>query len=126
MVVRVDSVFAGKKRVQGFLSLQQCGSAFRLLVDGHEVIETTDGSPSAVHLPDVKWEPDTKRVKSANNNSIHGRCTLLTFPSDATGVSAVQVNIMRNNPNEKGVEVASLSFEEAILKASTVSKAVCG
>ncbi|CAB9526626.1 hypothetical protein SEMRO_1858_G302080.1 [Seminavis robusta] len=130
MVVRISSTMGCSRRVQGSLSLEQFGNTtlFRVLIDGHEVIDGVDGGGNhpgdrfqgAVYLPEsVQWERIYKKVKSANTTSIRGRCTFVKFGPNVSGITAFQVTLIYSNSNKSAdTKRVSASFEACIAKAS--------
>lgn len=122
VVVRVDTAFGVQKRVQGFVSLQQCGSLFHLVLDGHEVAgDSTQGElfRGSFHFPDsVPWTLTCKKAKSVNESSIRGRCSVLEFDANPTGVTFMQIAVLRDNPNNTVAKKAALAFEHALQQAN--------
>ncbi|CAB9516765.1 unknown protein [Seminavis robusta] len=129
MVVRVSSTMGCSRRVQGSLAVEQYGNTtlFRVLIDGHEVIDGVDGSnqpgdrfQGAVYLPEsVQWEPVFKKVKSANTTSIRGRCAFVKFGPNVSGITALQVTLIHSNKNKSfDAKRVSAALEACIANAS--------
>ncbi|CAB9502903.1 hypothetical protein SEMRO_150_G068720.1 [Seminavis robusta] len=135
MVIRITSTMGYDRRVQGSLTLEQFGNStlFRVLIDGHEVIDGPDGIrgpgnrfQGAVYLPEsVQWEPLFRKVKSSNTTSVRGRSTFLRFGPNVSGVNALQVTLIHSNKNKsQDAKRVSTAFEACIAKASNAVNSV--
>lgn len=124
VVVRVTTTFGVNTKVEGFLALYHRCGIYRVLVDGHEVVHNDDGIPTkgdifygSFYLPEsVTWKLDTRKVKSVNTSSIRGRCAVLTFDRNPTGITQLQITVLRNNPSTYAKKAAA-EFEKAIINA---------
>lgn len=130
IVVRIASTFGLNKRVQGFILLQSYGRVYCLLIDGYEVVTNDRGSSKgdhfygAIYLPDaVPWEMSCKKVKSQTTSSVRDRCTFISFGSNTSGLTSIQLTVLREKPNSIVGKEAALALEAALLVAK---KQVCG
>ena len=127
VVMRVETSFLVDTRVEGFLQLQKYGRVFRFAMDGHTVLTDEDGISSkgqrfygCVYLPDaVPWGFETKKVKSTRSD-IRGRCSRLSFPRNSTGVTSVQVTVLKKGTTSS-FKTAIKAFEDAMHSAVSSS-----
>lgn len=76
----------------------------------------------AFHLPeDMKWKCVHRKSESFSDSSIRGNSTLLTFSSSLTGVSSVQIAVIRDKPASKIGKHVAVAFEGAIALAADQS-----
>lgn len=125
VVVRVQTSFGVDKKVEGFVSVQRSGGIHRIVLDGREVVSGDDGDTAlgppfygSFYLPEsVVWKVETRKVKSFNTSSIRGRCALLSFDRNHTGLTFLQITVLRNNPHNIEAKHATEAFEKAIVEA---------
>lgn len=125
VVVRIVSTMGAAKRVEGFVSFQQCGSLFRLHLDGYEVVTDDFGNhgkgPSfygAIYFPEsIKWKLESMKVKGMNTSSIRGRTCAFTFDRNPTGYTTVQVTVLRNNQHSIVAKEAASHFDKVMNEA---------
>jgi hypothetical protein len=148
VVVRTEATFGFNQRVQGHVMFQQYGTQsnlFRLVVDGYlppdadseggkgndkPVSGDTEGTKKdigkrvigALYFPDgVLWCLTHKKVKSNNDTSIRGRCTLISFTGNISGMRSIQVSFIHNSITGKAI---SASFQSTVDYAVMVSNKV--